>query len=102
MIAAAPTFAQTPRLQIQPQIMIQPQIDPVPGYKLQQRPPRQQRLKQQQIKPKLMLIPPSQAAQIAIMQNPGATLLNIKPRGDFYVATMRQGNQVFRVRIPGY
>jgi hypothetical protein len=62
---------------------------------------QQQRPRQQQVKPRVLLIPPSQAAQIAISQNPGATLLNIKPRGNNYIATMRQGNRVFRVPIPG-
>jgi hypothetical protein len=92
-MAAAPAMAQTPRLQlqIQPRIQMQQQRQP----KLQ----RQPRL--QQVKPRLLLIPPSRAAQIAIAQNPGAKLLNIKPNGNNYVATLRQGNQVFRVRIPG-
>jgi hypothetical protein len=87
---ATTAMAQTPRFQIQLQQM-------QPKLQKQQRP----RL-QQQVKPKLLLIPPSQAAQIAQQMNPGAKLLSIKPRGDMYIATMRQGNQVFRVPIPGY
>ncbi len=96
LMATAPAMAQVPRYQlpVRPQIQMDMQ-QPPPQIRL----PRQQRL--QQIKPKVLLIPPSVAAQIAMSQNPGAQLLKIVPRGNNYVATLRQGNQVFRVRIPG-
>jgi polyribonucleotide nucleotidyltransferase len=84
---------QQPRLQIQMQ-----QAQAQPRQQMRQQRPR---LRQQQVKPRLLLIPPSEAARIAQQMNPGAKLLNIKPRGDMYIATMRQGNQVFRVPIPG-
>lgn len=51
--------------------------------------------------PRVKLIPPSVAAQRAQRANQGAKLLGIKPSGNGYVATMRKGNSLFRVRIPG-
>ncbi len=92
-MAVGPVTAQV-RVQVQPK------------FQYQTLQPRQQKLQrqprvQQQVKPRILMIPPSQAAQIAISQNPGAKLLSIKPKGNNYIATMRQGNQVFRVPIPG-
>lgn len=85
---AAPSMAQTPKLQlqIQPKVRVQPNVKP-PGVK----PPA--------MRP---IIPPSVAARAIMNAVPGAKILKLRnlPTGDI-VGTIRVRNQLRNIRVNG-
>jgi hypothetical protein len=76
ILGIGPAMAQTPKLQLQPRLSTAPP-------------------------PKIIMMPPAMAGQLALRLHPGATLLKINPlQGSGYAVTIRQGNAIKRVVIP--
>jgi hypothetical protein len=76
VLGIGPAMAQTLKLKLQPP----PRVAPTP---------------------KVIMMPPARAGQLALRLNPGATVLKINPlQGRGYAVTIKQGNAIKRVMIP--